>query len=479
MPEHHGSALHLPTAYLTAGILYILFSFAAWLILRAQARRAAYVWSGGGILMGLGFILVGLRNELTPALSYPGAVGLLVGGSLLRVVALGDELKQSISNWTSLLLFLGIMGPFEFFRLVLESPGLRFLWGGISLCVLIGYVGLLSWRLAAAEGSFSARWIAIAYTALTFSMLARLLGYLFGMNEPDALAETVTGSVMMLCAMFASAIGNAGFIGLYLERSSRRNLAYAVLEDRQLIAARFRDQITSLDRERVMVEVSSSLAHELGQPIMGILADINCVKARRSALMWADPQADDALENMQRHALRAREIIAGIRGLSKPDDGQWIVIELESLLQRVFLLLDSPGSKGRVRFRLRTSGASPKVLAHEILLSLVFINLFRNSIEAVREPGVAELIIEIHSGCGEVTVVITDNGPGFSEEALQQAFEPFFTSKTGGLGIGLALSKRIVSQHEGSLVIRNRDHPVGAVVELRLPLATALVECSG
>lgn len=160
------TALHLPTAYFIAGILYLVMPAAVWLLLRKVPTKTTTLWCIGGVVFGISLVLLGLRTHLPDGLTYGVANGLLFLGSALRGMALRHELKRHIDlAWVlgATILFWAV---YEFLSLVLDDVSLRFIWGsGVTAAVLI-WVALLARQLQQRDQSVSAQWLSWVYMAL-------------------------------------------------------------------------------------------------------------------------------------------------------------------------------------------------------------------------------------------------------------------------------------------------------------------------
>jgi two-component system sensor kinase FixL len=106
----------------------------------------------------------------------------------------------------------------------------------------------------------------------------------------------------------------------------------------------------------------------------------------------------------------------------------------------------------------------------------VLINLMRNAMEAMRDSPVRELIVSTQNADGPMLLIrVSDTGPGISDEIAAQLFQPFVTTKPGGMGIGLSISKRIIESHGGTIGT-SRNHSGGATFEIALPIIAETTE---
>jgi len=126
-------------------------------------------------------------------------------------------------------------------------------------------------------------------------------------------------------------------------------------------------------------------------------------------------------------------------------------IAIEDWLSRFRILYHQEMQQRNIRFHVNVSNGITEFMADDKLISQVVINLLKNAVEAVSETENAEINLSVQKGEQETRIVVADNGVGIPEEYADQVFVPFFTTRQGGSGIGLALSRQIVHRHSGTL----------------------------
>src|SRR5690606_17377348 len=120
--------------------------------------------------------------------------------------------------------------------------------------------------------------------------------------------------------------------------------------------------------------------------------------------------------------------------------------------------------------------ADAMVMADRVQIQQVLINLMRNAVEAMRDSAQKDLSVRVLSDGGGIMVEVSDTGPGISEEIVGQLFQPFVTTKSGGMGIGLSISRRIIEAHDGKIGVE-RNAAGGATFRFTLPsLSEAKIE---
>lgn len=457
------------TAFLTAGFLYVLVSIVAWLMLRHQGAGAPTIWCMGGAAIGMGVILVGARSAVAPWASFILGNSLLVVGNLMHVLALGKEVNGPMRWMTFAGVYLLVMLPSSYLQLVVQNPEWRFGWNLLCVGLLTGWTAWLAWSIGRRENSKSAYWLGVFYGLVMLEMSSRGVLTGLGWSQSTILDKSFENLRLVVGVLMSGVLGNIMVIGLYLERAGQKNIRFAVETERERLNSRLGDKITALFRERSMDEVSISLAHELGQPITGILLDVNMVRLHCRKLGMVDAETERFLKSLETHALRARGIIGTIRGFVKSDAVVFQQIDVCAVLDDVMALFAPAVREGRIRFEVRSSLPQAWVRGHALLLSLVLHNLFRNAMQACETRDMAKVEVTVKALGNDIQMLIEDNGPGFSTEVLGQVGERGFTTKHDGMGVGLALCRRIVEQHGASLTLGNRDTGRGARITLQLP----------
>lgn len=220
-------------------------------------------------------------------------------------------------------------------------------------------------------------------------------------------------------------------------------------------------------------EMVSAIAHELNQPLHAVTT--YCEAAQR--MLRTDPlDAENlarALEQTALQAQRAAYVIRELRAFLRREAPTLEPLDINELVREALMLLaaDSHGNGFRVEFT--PAAALPPVAANRVQIEQALLNLLRNGIEAMRGARPAGGALDVRTSLNEeglVQVTVSDSGPGIDPETRGRIFEPFFSSKSDGLGLGLAISRSIVEAHGGRLWADPRSGP-GAVFHFTLPPA--------
>ncbi|HEY7868141.1 MAG TPA: ATP-binding protein [Methylomirabilota bacterium] len=236
--------------------------------------------------------------------------------------------------------------------------------------------------------------------------------------------------------------------------------------------ARLRQELAHIGRVSALGELTASLAHELNQPLTAILnnahvaqqlleAEVPDVEALRDIV--ADILADDQ---------RAAKVISRLRALLKKGELDHVLLDLNEIVRDVAELVRSDMVFRHVPMTLDLDPGLPQVRGDRVQLQQVILNLVLNSLEAMSEPDARDHVLGIRTsraGPTAVSVAIRDSGAGIDMADIDRMFQPLYTTKTEGLGMGLAIARTIVDAHGGELRASNNPEG-GATFEFSLPV---------
>lgn len=310
------------------------------------------------------------------------------------------------------------------------------------------------WQRTRAEGLSPAgsEWNGcLVHTPLT--VRDRVIGCLF-VNEDDGptrWSDEFVEQMQLVARLFASALHR---------RETERRLA----EQQTLM--------THVGRVTVAGELSAGIAHEISQPLFAIL---NCARAIQNAIASGGDRPDlellaDAAAEIGRSSERAGELVRRLRDFVRRVEPERTPCSVAQLVADSLALVEYEVHRTETRIDVDIPSNLPEVSADAVQVEQVLINLVRNAIEAMVEANRDRRItISASMGDGVVIMSVLDSGPGFDPEA-GDPFESFVTSKETGMGVGLAISRKIVDSHGGCLWI-DRGMDEGGCVRFSLPLA--------
>jgi|GEM_PF-530135 len=235
-------------------------------------------------------------------------------------------------------------------------------------------------------------------------------------------------------------------------------------------------ELVRASRLATLGELTASITHEVKQPLAAILAE------GEAARLWLDrpspnvPEASKAIEGVIENARRAREVIARIRSLASKADSERELLDLNELIRETLALADGELRKNRVMLQTDFSVSLPRILGDRVQLQQVALNLTMNAIEAISAAAEGPREIAIRTVLADpqaLHVTVRDSGIGVPEEDLEKIFEPFYTTKPQGTGVGLSISRSIIEAHSGRLWAQRNQGAPGIAVHFVLPVAPA------
>lgn len=257
-------------------------------------------------------------------------------------------------------------------------------------------------------------------------------------------------------------------VAFVLDLTERKRAEAEARESEQ----RYREVQTELARANRLVtmgQLTASIAHEVNQPIAGAAA------SGHAALRWLEretpdlPAARRSIERVIRDSNRASDVIARIRELIRKAPPRRDRFDINEAIRDVIMLTRGETAKNAVSITTRLADALPLVEGDQVQLRQVILNLVINAIEAMSgAEGPRELLIESDRATGGILVAIRDSGPGFGAKDPETVFDAFYTTKPGGLGMGLAICRSLVQAHDGRLWV-TANAPRGAAFQFTIP----------
>src|SRR5262245_1378162 len=252
--------------------------------------------------------------------------------------------------------------------------------------------------------------------------------------------------------------------GLFYEHRRRRQAEVEV--------SRRMAELANMNRSAAIGQMSATIAHEIKQPLAAIVMNAG------AGLRWLArdvpniEQAAHALKNIVGNGNRASQVVETIRAMFKKEISNRTLVDINDAIREVLTLLHIELDEHGVVTKATLNEGLPRVMADPIQLQQVIFNLVKNAIEAMSSTAAGARVLRVRSEAtetGECIVAIEDSGPGIEPETLSRIFEPFFTSKSKGMGMGLSICRSIVEAHGGRLSAAPAK-PHGAIFEILLPL---------
>jgi signal transduction histidine kinase len=244
---------------------------------------------------------------------------------------------------------------------------------------------------------------------------------------------------------------------------SRRRLRYAqdALHDEnsrrreaETMAVRLRGQLARFSKERSLGTLATSIAHEINQPLIAIQNYAQAARRRLQANTVEAPKLSELVAKIEGQAERAGAITQHVRALVNHDEPNLRPVSLYPLLQEVIRIMEPEIAARGCHIACEPVTDIPQVLADTLQVQLVLVNLLQNALHSVSAGKVSEKLIsvEVRELDGhEVQVSVTDRGEGVPSERVNDIFEPLYSGKVAGMGMGLAICRDIIDTHGGRI----------------------------
>jgi PAS domain S-box-containing protein len=244
---------------------------------------------------------------------------------------------------------------------------------------------------------------------------------------------------------------------------------------------RYREALVELahaNRVATMGQLAASIAHEVSQPIAATLTNAE------TAARWLSRQPPNlektrqSIDRIISDGKRSADILSRIRDFSKKAPARKEELEINEAILEIVMLARAAISDNIVSVRMQLSDGLPRILGDRVQLQQVILNLIMNAVEAMSEVGEGPRELSIGSSRVEtksILVAIGDSGPGLPPTSLARIFEPFYTTKPNGLGMGLSICRSIVEAHGGRLWVTPNEFR-GAVFRVMLPIVEKSLE---
>jgi signal transduction histidine kinase len=300
----------------------------------------------------------------------------------------------------------------------------------------------------------------------------------------------------LLASQAAISLDHARLYADLIQENNDRRKAEEKLQQNEISLREAQNELAHVSRVTMMGELAASIAHEVNQPLAGMLTNAN------ASLRWlADDspnlaEARDAIQRIVRDGNRTSDVITRMRALIKKAPAAQEPLAINPTIQEVLALTQPELRRNRVLLQTQFADDLPIVFGDKVQLQQVILNLVMNAIEAMNgiaegarelqvssqkmtetqfEPGKETVEARDASERGQsfVLIAVRDSGPGLDPAQLQRVFETFYTTKSLGMGMGLAISRSIIESHHGRLWVSSNS-PRGAVFQFTLPCQPGL-----
>jgi PAS domain S-box-containing protein len=265
-----------------------------------------------------------------------------------------------------------------------------------------------------------------------------------------------------------------GYIGSCIDITARKQA--------ELQRQRQDTELARVGRVALMGEFAASLAHEINNPVGAMVANASAGQRMLANGQLGTDELRELLADIVADGHRAREVIQGVRNMVRRGEPSHAVVRIDDVLRDLLQIVRAEALERNVKIKQQINSDAGSVRANRVQLLQVLLNLTLNAFEAmsVNRPDARCLVISSDPNSnGEVVIQVRDQGPGFPPGMSKELFEPFFSTKAEGTGMGLAIARSIVEAHKGILSCENCESG-GACFTVRLPAANddwAKIDC--
>jgi len=221
-------------------------------------------------------------------------------------------------------------------------------------------------------------------------------------------------------------------------------------------------ELAHVTRVTALGELAASIAHEISQPVAAIVTNADAGLRWLSGVSPDLDEAREAIRRITRDGKRAGNVISQMRSLFKKTGTAKDQLDLNEVIEEVVILTESEARRNQVVWRNELAADLPPVLGDRVQLQQVLVNLILNAIEAMASVEDRERVLLVKTQpdeASQVRVTVQDSGTGFDPQNAERIFNAFHTTKAGGMGMGLSISRSIVESHGGRLWARLNDGP--------------------
>ena len=307
----------------------------------------------------------------------------------------------------------------------------------------------------------------------------RLVGTLYLENNlaPNVFAPNRLATLELIASQAAISLEQAR---LYAELThaneelkaeiAERRRAEEALRQNEASLREAQTQLAHVSRLTTMGEMAASIAHELNQPLAGMVTNANASLRWLAGASLNLTEAREAISRIVRDGTRAGDVVTRLRALFRKTNPAKEAVDINKAIEEVLVLTQSEVKRNKVLLRMDLAANLPPVTADRVQIQQVALNLIVNAIEAMSTVDDRERELTVGTQTGQddqIRVVVRDSGIGFDPLNAERIFDAFHTTKPGGLGLGLAISRSIVNWHGGRLWAVTNDGP-GATFQFTL-----------
>lgn len=463
--------MHSQTTLILAAFVFLALPIMVGSMLKPWADRSVAWWCAGSLMAGAGLVLMGLRSWLPMTLSYHVANTCLLGCFVLWSQSLRIQLGRP---WRLRAVALWLLLCAGFFTVLMSSVSSSARGFGVRLA--LGGLALLTahedWQLSRRVRSGNAAVIAFNYAVLGLMLAGQALLTAQSISVPNPFSNTWDASLLALTAVLTAMIAHFCYVGMMLDLAANERIEAQLAQEGARQTQWLDVALRGAERRSHTTMLSGSLAHELNQPLTVAMMNAELAQRHWQANPSPTPPFLQLLTQLDAGIDRTVQILQRIRSGSASEGYDLLLapLDLQAVLDQSLDQVRPEIQRLGVTLHQERSPVAVPCRGDEVALSQVMVNLLRNAVQAMADQPVRELTLTCQIDHGHAQVVVRDSGPGLGIGMKLPLGEPLQSTKSDGLGMGLAISWNIVQRHQGQLSLRN--HPDGGAQALvRLPLA--------
>jgi len=242
----------------------------------------------------------------------------------------------------------------------------------------------------------------------------------------------------------------------------------------EMQARELRDELAHVGRVTTLAALTGTLAHEINQPLAAVMTNAQAARRLIAAPVPDLAELRAALADIVADNQRAAEVVRRLRTLLRKDTLEYAPVDINDSIGEVIKVLQGDIVSRRVALDIDLADDLPLVLGDRVQLQQVTLNLLMNAFEALEPEDLAVKPVRIRTALVDdsVTVAVDDTGIGLTDDQLPRMFEPFYTTKPDGMGLGLAICQSILSAHDGTVTV-SRNATKGTTFSFSLPALSA------
>jgi signal transduction histidine kinase len=479
--------IDIKTAYFLLGFLYVVMPISVYFYLKNYRSNAVKYWCFGGVLNGLGLVIISFRpymlDNFPDFFTFTLVNILIVSGYCLRIQSLRMDMKRSVPNYL-LVAFILVFG-IAYHLCVIFGDGLgpRVIF---ALSVISTLLLVLAWNGKVYEQHFALKrvgYIATIYGLLGLAILVKVLLLILGYESHDVLQRSTINTIMTITGILAVIYSNLGYVALVLAKVEK-DYSKSVADNREMSGLLEKRNVAIKEMMRAQAfstvgAYGATVVHEVLQPLTALRFGLANLE---SYILENNDDKDDSklkarLLAVSQPAERAVGVIEDLRRFMVERNIEIKPVPIDEVLANVINLQQSRLSKLGVNFSVVSTISNGHVLADQHQLERVVFNLLNNALDAIEQNNQAtpnkSILIKLQYIQQKQFVIfkIVDSGEGIPEGMENKIFD-WMESNSGGMGIGLALSRMLVESWQGTLTAYSANDLVdglsGAVFELKL-----------